>query len=151
MLDHEGYLALFRRAERNRGLILLPGKRLFSCEDISAFDSIQRPKNKTSGLLRMNEGIAGRSGRRKFCFADWDLDGLLDLLVNSRNINFLKNISTNQNKHLFRDQGMVDNRILAGHTTSPTVVDWDKDNIPDLLVGAEDGFFYYMKNPHPKN
>jgi hypothetical protein len=45
---------------------------------------------------------------------------------------------------------MVDNRILAGHTTSPTIVDWDKDDIPDLLVGAEDGFFYYMQNPHRK-
>jgi len=151
MLNHEGYLALFQRARRNQELILLPGKRLFACEDVSAFDSIQRPKNKTSGLLRLNNGIAGRSGRRKFCFADWDLDGRLDLLVNSRNINFLKNISTNQNKHLFSDRGTVDNRILAGHTTSPTVVDWDKDNTPDLLVGAEDGFFYYMKNPHRKN
>jgi hypothetical protein len=150
MLDHEGYLALFQRARRNHELILLPGKRLFTCEDISVFDSIQRPKKKTSGLLRMNDGIAGKSGRRKFCFADWNLDGQLDLLVNSRNINFLQNISANQNKHLFSDQGTVDNRILAGHTTSPTVVDWDKDDIPDLLVGAEDGFFYYMKNPHRK-
>ncbi len=98
----------------------------------------------------MNDGIAGRSGRRKFCFVDWNLDGRLDLLVNSRNINFLQNISTGQNRHLFKDQGMVESRILAGHTTSPTVVDWDKDNIPDLLVGAEDGFLYYMKNPHRK-
>ena len=72
----------------------------------------------------------------------------LDILVNSRNINVLRNISTNQNRNLFSDQGMVDSRILAGHTTSPTVVDWDKNGIPDLLVGAEDGFFYYMKNPN---
>jgi hypothetical protein len=148
ILDHEGYLALFKRAKRGRDLILLPGKRLFTCEDISEFDSIHRPKNKIKGLLRMNDGIAGRSGRRKFCFADWDLDGRLDLLVNSRNINFLRNISKDQKKHLFCDQGMVDSSILAGHTTSPTVVDWDKDDIPDLLVGAEDGFFYYLKNPH---
>ncbi|MHC4728015.1 MAG: VCBS repeat-containing protein, partial [Planctomycetota bacterium] len=150
MLDNKGYLALFQRTKRDQELILLPSKRLFSCENVSAFDSIHRPKNKISGLLRMNEGIAGRSGRRKFCFADWDLDGRLDLLVNSRNINFLRNISKDQNRHLFKDQGMVDSRILAGHTTSPTVVDWDKDDIPNLLVGAEDGFLYYMKNPHHK-
>jgi hypothetical protein len=148
MLDHEGYLALFKRAKKGLELILLPGKRLFNCEDVSAFDSINRPKNKTSGLLRMNDGVAGRSGRRKFCFSDWDLDGRLDLLVNSQNINFIRNISTNQNRNLFSDQGMVDSRILAGHTTSPTVVDWNKDGVPDLLAGAEDGFFYYMKNPH---
>ncbi|MHC4496303.1 MAG: hypothetical protein ACYSYM_10830, partial [Planctomycetota bacterium] len=47
-----------------------------------------------------------------------------------------------------KDMGMVDNHILAGHTTSPTIVDWDKDGVPDLLVGAEDGLFYYMKNQH---
>jgi hypothetical protein len=150
MLDHEGYLALFQRAKRGRDLVLLPGKRLFVCEDISVFDSIHRPKNKITGLLRMNDGIAGKSGRRKFCFADWDLDGRPDLLANSQNINFLRNISKDQNMHLFCDEGMVDSRILAGHTTSPTVVDWNKDDIPDLLVGAEDGFFYYMKNPHRK-
>jgi hypothetical protein len=43
---------------------------------------------------------------------------------------------------------MLSNLRLAGHTTSPTVVDWNKDGIPDLLVGAEDGHFYYMVNPN---
>ena len=28
-----------------------------------------------------------------------------------------------------------------------TIVDWDRDNVPDLLIGAEDGFLYYLKNP----
>ncbi len=167
MLDHEGYLTLFQRVKRNQKglprriasqseeagasqLILLLGKRIFTCEQASVFDSIHRPKNKTTGLLRMNDGVAGKSGRRKLCFADWDIDGRLDLLVNSRNITFLRNVSTGQNKHLFSDLGMVDSRILAGHTTSPTVVDWNTDGIADLLVGAEDGFLYFMKNPHPK-
>jgi len=136
MLDHEGYLALFKRAKRNGQLILLPGERIFT--------------SKMSGLLRMNDGTAGKSGRRKFCFADWDLDGRLDLMVNSRNINFFRNVSTENNTHVFSDQGIVADRILAGHTTSPTIVDFNKDGIPDLLVGAEDGFFYYMKNPHSK-
>jgi len=135
MLDHQGYLALFKRAKRNEELILLPGERVFT--------------SKKGGLLRMNDGSAGKSGRRKFCFADWDLDGRLDLMVNSRNISFLRNISTDNNAHVFSDQGMVAKHILAGHTTSPAVVDWNRDGIPDLLVGAEDGFFYYMKNPHP--
>ena len=98
----------------------------------------------------MNDGSAGKSGRRKFCFADWDLDGRLDILVNSQNVSLLRNVSNNGLKHVFSDEGMVDSRILAGHTTSPAIVDWNKDGIPDLLVGAEDGFFYYMKNPHTK-
>ena len=151
MLDHEGYLALFQRARNDNRLVLLPPKRVFACEDFSVFDSMHRPGNKTGGLLRLNDGSAGKSGRRKFCFADWDLDGRLDILVNSQNISLLRNISTNQDEHVFCDQGMVDDRILAGHTTSPTTVDWDKDGIPDLLVGAEDGFFYHMKNPHRRS
>jgi len=148
MLDHEGYLALFQRVKRDGRLLLLPGKRLFSCEHSSAFDSIHRPQNKAGGPLRMNDGIAGKSGRRKFCFADWDVDGRLDLLVNSRNVHFLRNVARDETQPLFSDQGMVDNRILAGHTTSPTVVDWNRDGVPDLLVGAEDGFLYYLKNPY---
>ena len=150
MLDHEGYLALFQRAKRNGKLLLLPGKRVFSCENGSSFDSIQRPKNKTGGALRMNDGMAGKSGRRKSCFADWDLDGRLDLLVNSQNINFLRNVSQDETQCIFSEEGMVDSRILAGHTTSPTMVDWNRDGVPDLLVGAEDGFLYYLKNPHSK-
>jgi hypothetical protein len=150
MLDHEGYLSLFKRAKRNEQLILLPGERIFISKDASVFDPMHDPKNKTAGPLRMNDGSAGKSGRRKFCFTDWDLDGRLDLMVNSRNINFLRNVSTDNNSHVFSDQGMVTSLILAGHTTSPTIVDFNKDGVPDLLVGAEDGFFYYVKNPHSR-
>jgi hypothetical protein len=136
MLDHEGYLALFKRTRQNGKLILLPGERIFL--------------NKTGGHLRMNDGVAGKSGRRKFCFTDWDLDGRLDLMANSQNIDFLRNLSEYQKENVFSDQGKVADRILAGHTTSPGIVDWNKDGIGDLLVGAEDGHFYYMKNPNSK-
>jgi hypothetical protein len=148
MLDHEGYLALFQRVKRNGELLLLPGQRIFYSDHISAFDSMQRPKNEVSGVLRMNNGVAGKSGRRKFCFTDWDRDGLVDLLVNSQNVNVLQNISKDEDRCVFSDEGAVNSRILAGHTTSPTVVDWNHDGTPDLVTGAEDGFFYYLKNPH---
>ena len=45
-----------------------------------------------------------------------------------------------------KNQGNLSTLRLAGHTTSPTPIDWDKDGISDLLVGAEDGFFYIIKN-----
>ena len=150
ILDHDGYLAMFQRTDKNQKIVLLPGRRIFTCENVSVFDSIHRAKNKTGGLLRMNDGSAGKSGRRKFCFVDWDLDGRLDILVNSRNVSFLRRAREVTGRHIFSDQGMVDDRILAGHTTSPTTVDWDRNGVPDILVGAEDGFFYYMKNPHGK-
>ncbi len=137
MLDHEGYLAFFERIKKEGQLFVLPGKRIFKL----------REKDKTD-LFRPNPGLAGKSGRRQFCFADWDRDGKLDILIDSVNVNFLKNVSSAEDAWVFEDQGAVDQRILAGHSTKPTLVNWDKNNIPDLLVGAEDGFLYYLKNPH---
>ncbi|MHC4620052.1 MAG: FG-GAP repeat domain-containing protein [Planctomycetota bacterium] len=134
MLDHEGYLAFFERTKENGSLKLRPGKRIF--------------KDSAGETLRLSKRNAGGSGRRKLCMTDWDGDGKIDLLANSRNINFFRNVSKASGQYIFDDTGMVDERILAGHSTSPTVVDWDKNGVPDLLVGAEDGFLYYMRNPH---
>lgn len=132
MLDHEGYLVLFRRVRKGNELVLTPGERIF--RDASGWP------------LRLTEGVAGRSGRRKLCFADWDSDGRLDLLVNSTNINLLRNVSTAESPWTFQDEGLVDETRLAGHTTSPTTVDWDRDGRPDLVIGAEDGHLYYRRN-----
>jgi len=134
MLDHEGYLAFFERRKAHGELQLLPGKRIFFGED-------RKP-------LRLNPGRAGRSGRRKLILVDWDRDGKLDILINSRNIDFLRNVGT-RGRFVFRNMGRAGARRLAGHTTCPCVVDWDKDGKPDLLVGAEDGFLYYLNNPYP--
>jgi len=147
MLDHEGYLAFFEREEVDGRLRLKPPERVFYAEKVSAFDQRHRSAGAAGGgPLRLNTGEAGRSGRRKLCLADWDGDGRLDLLVNSVNVNFLRNVSSAGGRYVFRDMGMVDARVLAGHTTSPTVVDWDGDGAADLLVGAEDGFFYYLRH-----
>jgi hypothetical protein len=148
MLDHEGYLAFFERIKKGDELILLPGKRLFGCEPSSVYDNRQKALNMDSGVLRLNDGSAGKSGRRKFCLTDWNIDGLPDLLVNSRNINLLPGRGYKNDLYFFYEAGPVDSTVLAGHSTSPTIVDWDKNKIPDLLAGAEDGYFYYLKNPN---
>ena len=145
MLDHEGYLAFYERAQRDGRLVLKPGRRIFRG---SSFDRDGKAVGATEGgALRLNADVAGRSGRRKLCLADWDGDGRLDLLVNSRNVNILKNVGESEGVTTFADQGLVDPRILAGHDTSPTTVDWDKNGTRDLLIGAEDGFFYHLENP----
>ncbi|UUO08851.1 VCBS repeat-containing protein [Blastopirellula sp. J2-11] len=131
-LDHEGYLALFERQKQGETLTLSPGKRIFT-----------QPNGEP---LRLNEKTAGKSGRRKLCFADWDGDGRLDLLINSGNVDFFRNVSTDKLPWAFKNQGQVHKQRLAGHTTSPTIVNWDQDARPDLLIGAEDGHFYYLKN-----
>jgi hypothetical protein len=148
ILDHEGYLSFFERVKKDQELILVPGERIFLSDGSSVFDGKHRPQNEVSGMLQLNGKTAGGSGRRKFCFVDWDLDGQLDLLVNSRNVNFMRGMKNKNTAFTFKDMGEVDTKTLAGHTTSPTIVDWDKNGIPDLLIGAEDGYFYYMKNPY---
>ena len=132
MLDHEGYLAFFQRERRNQRLILRPGERIFR-------DEAGKP-------LRLNAGAAGKSGRRKLAFADWDSDGDFDLLINSVNVNLLRNISEQANAKTvtLADEGPLHAHKLAGHTTSPTTVDWDGDGKRDLLIGAEDGYFYSL-------
>jgi len=132
MLDQRGYLAFFQRARIDDQLVLLPPKRIF-------LDQQGKP-------LRLNAGIAGRSGRRKICICDWDGDGAQDILVNSQNANLLKQVDHQDDQYYFKDTGLLSKRKISGHTTSPTVIDFNNDHRPDLLVGAEDGRFYYMQN-----
>jgi predicted neuraminidase len=133
MLDHEGYLAWFQRAKQEGKLVLLPGRRVFVDEQGRA--------------LQLNPGIAGKSGRRKMSLVDWDGDGDLDLLINSRNVNLYRNLGQKSGAWVLRDEGELDDLQLAGHDTSPTTVDFNADGTPDLLVGAEDGRFYYKRHP----
>ncbi len=135
MLDHEGYLAFFERFKKRGRLYLKPGQRIFKNADAKL----------NNNLLRLNEREAGGSGRRKIAFADWDGDGDMDLLANSTNIEWYENLGEKEGNTIFKHKGNIVNTKLAGHTTSPTVVDWDKDGKPNLLIGAEDGHFYYLK------
>ncbi|MEG3656797.1 VCBS repeat-containing protein [Arenibacter palladensis] len=145
MLDHEGYLAFFERIEQEGNLYLLPGKRIFYCNNASEFNMKNVLQNESPGLLRLNSGKAGKSGRRKISFIDWDNDGDLDILVNSKNVSLFENTGVTEELVNFHFVGPVSKRILAGHTTSPTFVDWDNNGKPELLIGAEDGHFYYLK------
>jgi hypothetical protein len=153
MSDPEGYLALYERKRAADGtLALSPAQRVFWSEGASVFDSNGKPQNKESGLLRLNDGIFGRRGRRTFCTVDWDGDGKMDILMNSApNVNFFRGLGQNAaGQWAFRDEGPVSTHVLAGHATKPTVGNWNKDGVPDLLIGAEDGFFYQVKNPRRK-
>ncbi|HSN49115.1 MAG TPA: VCBS repeat-containing protein, partial [Flavobacterium sp.] len=144
MLDHEGYLTFWERYSENGRLKLKPGQRIFTAEENSTFTNLFF--NDEKGLLRLNTKEAGGSGRRKFCIVDWDRDGRLDILINGLNVNFLRNKRTKNGLTVLEDLGPLSKAVLAGHDTSPTPVDWDKNGIPDLLIGAEDGHFYLLKN-----
>ena len=131
MLDHEGYLALFRRSRDAGGkLHLAPPERAF-------IDDQNIP-------LQLNAKRAGGSGRRKLHATDWDGDGRIDLLLNGTNADFLRNVATRDGKTVLVNQGPLATTRLDAHDTSPCVVDWNRDGKKELLVGAEDGYFYYL-------
>lgn len=141
MLDHEGYLVFFERFKDNDGLKLRPGQRIF----YGTYEPKGESKDKV-GPLRLTSGESGGSGRKKLCFTDWDQDGDLDLVVNGKNASLFENTGTENGKVMLEFKGDLSDQKIAGHTTSPTTVDWDKNEMPDLLLGAEDGHFYYLKN-----
>lgn len=147
LLDSEGYLCLAKRRRSGGKLELGPPERVFSGFAQHSYDARHAGEADGDGQLRLNINRAGGSGRRKFCVVDWDGDGRRDLLVNSRSVNFLRNVTTKEAEQTwFRDRGPLTQQRLAGHTTSPTTVDWDGDGVRDLLLGAEDGMFYWMRN-----
>ena len=133
MLDHEGYLAFFERERRDNAVVLKSPQRAFVGED--------------GQPIRLNPGSAGRSGRRKLCVTDWDGDGRFDLLLNSANADFLKQVDRKDGHWVMKNAGTLAQKNIEGHDVSPTTVDFDGNGIPDFVGGAEDGRFYYLRNP----
>ena len=128
MLDHEGYLSLFRRMKQGKELILMPPERVFT--------------DASGTLLKLSGGDRGKSGRRKLTATDWDGDGRIDLLINSSNASLLKNMGQTAGKWIMVDQGPLAKRKLDAHDTQPALADIDGDGRKDLIIGAEDGRLY---------
>lgn len=133
MLDQEGYLAFFERALRDGERVLLHPRRVFC--------------NEKGEPLRFNRGRAGGSGRRKLCITDWDGDGRLDILINSKNAEWWRQTEAKDGRFFFANMGNLHIKNIEGHDVSPTVVDFNDDGVPDFIGGAEDGFLYYLRNP----
>jgi len=79
---------------------------------------------------------------------DWDGDGRFDLLVNSRNADWLRQVAADDGGWRFRTMGPLAPANIEGHDVSPTTVDFDGDGVRDFLGGAEDGRLYFLANPH---
>ncbi len=144
MLDHEGYLTFFERKNIDGNLMLLPGRRIFKSEP-GQYNRNNEVSDKSKGSLRLNTDKYGSSGRRKMAFGDWDGDGDTDILLNSESVSLFENLGSQGTNVNLEFKGNLSDEKLAGHTTNPTLVDWNKDGKSELLVGAEDGHFYYLK------
>ncbi len=130
MLDHEGWLCFWQRVKQGEQLILKPGSRVL-CDE--------------KGVpLRLNPGSGGRSGRRKLHLADWDGDGKLDLLLNGTNAEFWRQVDCTDGTWKFQRISDVSSTKIDAHDTSPTTVDFNADGHRDLVIGAEDGRFYFL-------
>ncbi|TWU58161.1 exo-alpha-sialidase [Rubripirellula reticaptiva] len=124
MLDQDGFLTLRRGGGE--------AQRIFTDED--------------NLPLRLNAGSCGRSGRVKLSVVDWDGDSRLDILVNSENATWYRNCEDRDGKIVMKRMGNLADRNVAGHTSSPATCDFDRDGIPDLLVGSENGRVYHLKH-----
>lgn len=67
-------------------------------------------------------------------------------MLDSKNILLIENRGEKNGNTIYQRRGDLTDLKLAGHNTSPTIVDWNKDGKPDLLIGAEVGHFYYSKS-----
>jgi hypothetical protein len=79
---------------------------------------------------------------------DWDGDGIVDILLNSQNADFWKGLGEKEGKWEFQHVGNLAAQNIEGHDVSPSTADFDADGWPDFLGGAEDGRFYYLRNPN---
>ena len=134
MLDHEGFLAVYMRFKEKSELGLAHPQRNFVYP--------------SGEPILLNQRTGSSSGRLKITFADWDGDGLKDLIVSSKPaVDWMKNMGMKDGKIVLQYMGRVLSRTLMGHTDGPVVSDFNKDGIPDLLVGTETGVFYYWQRP----
>jgi hypothetical protein len=134
MLDYQGYLVVYMHKKENGKLLLAHPQRNFVYP--------------SGDPILLNQRTGSSSGRLKITFHDWDGDGLEDLIVSSKPaVDWMKNMGMKDGKMVLQYMGRVLSRTLMGHTDGPVATDFNKDGIPDLLVGTETGVFYYWERP----
>ena len=132
MLDYEGYLAVYPRKRKDGELILGHPQRDFVFPD--------------GEPILLNQRTGKSSGRLKIDFHDWDGDGLEDLIVSSKPaVDWMKNLGMKDGKMVLQYMGRILSVTLMGHTDGPVASDFNKDGIPDLVVGTETGVIYYWQ------
>lgn len=87
----------------------------------------------------------------KLHFADWDGDGLKDLLIGqSSDILLYKNVGTKAAPKFADPVALTIPGKDKPERWGPCVYDWDADGTQDLLVGTEDGKVIFYRNKGTK-
>ncbi len=132
MLDYEGYLVVFPHYKEGDKLLLGHPQRNFVFPN--------------GEPILLNQRTGSSHGRLKITFADWDGDGLEDLVFSSKPaVDWMKNMGMKDGKMILQYMGRVVSITMMGHTDGPVVSDFNKDGIPDLVVGTETGVMYYWE------
>ncbi len=147
--DTQGNVWLFLNTGTKEKPELAEGKRVEA--DGKPIGASRRTYKRVDGRLVVDKVVEGShplaDTYSKLHVADWDGDGLKDLLVgHSRTVVFYKNVGTKSSPRL---QAPVLVKIPGGNfpsRPSPYVVDWDKDGKKDLLVGCETGEIRFYRN-----
>ena len=152
--DTEGNVWLFRNTGTQKEPKLAKGKRVKA--DGKAITAQRRTYKRQNGRYVVDKVIPGSSELAeiysKLHVADWDGDGLKDILVGHNNtIITYKNVGSSSEP---RFQSPVKIETPEGKfpvRPSPYVVDWDDDGKNDLLVGTEQSQVYFHRNIGTEN
>ncbi|MCH8042850.1 MAG: VCBS repeat-containing protein [Planctomycetes bacterium] len=95
-------------------------------------------------------GHRGKIRADQWKYADFDGDGDLDLLCGEflDKFTYFENIGSRRKPKYKAGQRLAFNgRPIAMDLQMivPVAIDWDRDGVPELLVGAEDGFLYHQR------
>ncbi|MCX6879524.1 MAG: VCBS repeat-containing protein [Verrucomicrobia bacterium] len=123
---NSGYVYLYRNTNTDAAPILAPGVRLL-----------------------MGASPVSVSSRATPCVADWDADGLNDLLCGdgNGNVSFFRNVGTahapGYETRVLLQAGS--GALYLGIRAVPRCIDWDGDGLQDL-VGSSDTGVYWCRN-----
>jgi len=99
-------------------------------------------KSQLGEVLPSSHKLAGVYS--KLHMADWDGDGLKDLLIgHSSTVVFYKNIGSKSDPKFEDPVKMIDNFKTR---PAPYIIDWDKDGKKDLLLGSDGNKIYFYRN-----
>jgi len=110
----------------------------------------QSPSYTKDSLIQAGGVAVGFGSRSAIRVCDWDGDGLKDLLGSaSNNVSWCRNVGTNASPSLnapvhlqapVQAAGVAN--IDTGYRMRLEVADWNSDNVPDLLIGDDEGYVF---------